>query len=510
MDEAFDLVDILAAIGEAGINARWVCSGVECFGEGAEAIHAFSDLGAWLDGGTLAAMAARVGQTVDGYFRAFQGDEATAWLVIRAVDGAGFDVECRDAAVLERLRGRFRYVTELPSVTTYPGVYITHASLAGEPPADKRSAAERMAGAAGGAEGKRTGGGKPASGARERKAARQAAEEMEWGRVKLAGSRAALEARLRAAGGGKKAQQGGETDQGEGWEGAVDEWIEVVQQNPQAAQGYVSLGVALRRSGDELSALASYDKALELDPKNAEALYFQANIYYSRGEMPEAIAGYTRAIGLQPGLIDAHREPPPEGRLTDFSRAPAEMYWIAKAARRILSCDQVLQSRPGDADAYFERGTAYYELWNYAAAAADFSLYLQSQPEDGAATFYRGLAYEQVGQYAQALADYSRAIVLDPEMAGAYYINRGITYGKMGNFDQALEDFNQAIQLRPKEPDGYYNRGALYFQMEDFDRAAADFACVLKLAPKDKMAKQGLAQAKQAVRRKRNLQSGGS
>ncbi len=268
---------------------------------------------------------------------------------------------------------------------------------------------------------------------------------------------------------------------------AVSELSQAVEQNSNFVVAYVSWGVALHRLGNDDHALSSYDRALNVDAKHGEAHYFRANIFYPQKNVPQGIAGYTIAIGLQPALIEAHRKPPPQGRLTDYSQNPAEMYWIFKPAYRILKYDQSLAANPRQADVYKERGTAYYELWNYEQAIADYSSAWELGSRNAQVIHYRGLAYEQLGQFDRALEDYGQAIATDPKFSDAY-INRGVTYGKIGNLQQALASLSEGIRLAPNNPDGYFNRGTAYFQQSNFEDAIADFSQVLQIASDDEAA----------------------
>jgi Flp pilus assembly protein TadD len=80
---------------------------------------------------------------------------------------------------------------------------------------------------------------------------------------------------------------------------ATSELTLAAEQQPSSADVLVNLGVALHKSGDDDRALASYDGALKLSPKHAEAHYFRANILYARKLIPAGIAEYKLAIGLQ-------------------------------------------------------------------------------------------------------------------------------------------------------------------------------------------------------------------
>lgn len=265
---------------------------------------------------------------------------------------------------------------------------------------------------------------------------------------------------------------------------AIGELSRLVAERPNHVIARTSLGVAFHQVGEDDRALASYEAALKVDPIYAEAHYFRANILYSRGQMKEAIAAYTVAVGLTPELIDAHRQPVPQDRLTDYTGTPAEMPWIARSAHRILSLNRSLESVPRQADLLKERAAAYYRLRNYTQAIADYTSALALQPQDADALFRRGVAYERLGQQNRAREEYRKALAINPQLP-TLYIQRGIDYGSVGNLRQSIDSLTDGIRLDPQNPDSYFNRGTAYFQLGDFRRAIADFSQVIQLSPDD-------------------------
>src|SRR5215216_528229 len=260
---------------------------------------------------------------------------------------------------------------------------------------------------------------------------------------------------------------------------AIDELSKAVEEDPEHVVTHTSLGVAFHRLGEDDRALSCYEAALRIDPIYAEAHYLRANILYSHGNVREAIAGYTIAIGLKPELIEVHEKPSPEDRLTDYTPAPAEMHSIARPAHRILDLNKSLETNPGQAhmQAYVfkERAAEYYRLRNYVQAIADYSSSLEIQPDDASVLHLRGVAYEQIEQFDRALEDYQRAIAIDPQLSDVY-INRGVTFGNAGNLRQSIASFTESIRLAPRNPDGYFNRGTAYLQQGDLEKAIDDFS----------------------------------
>jgi tetratricopeptide (TPR) repeat protein len=265
---------------------------------------------------------------------------------------------------------------------------------------------------------------------------------------------------------------------------AVDELSRAVEADPEDVIAHTSLGVAFHRLLEDERALGCYEAALRIDPTYAEAHYFRANILYSHGQVREAVAGYTMAIGLQPELIAAHEAPAPQDRLTDYSPFAASMRRIAKPAQRILQLTGMLEARPRQAHLYKERAAQYDRLQNYGQAIADYSASLALQPDDASALHARGAAYERLGQHEQAQQDYERSAAINSQISDIY-IQRGATFGNMGNFRQAIASLTEGLRLSPRNADAYFNRGASYFQLGDFEKAIADFTQVIRLAPQD-------------------------
>lgn len=86
----------------------------------------------------------------------------------------------------------------------------------------------------------------------------------------------------------------------------------------------------------------------------------------------------------------------------------------------------------------------------------------------------RGLAYYELRQYQKAISDFNQAIKLDREYAAAYN-NRGNSYYELSEYQLALRDFNQSLKLKPNYAKAYLNRGLTFYQMDKNIEACSDF-----------------------------------
>lgn len=140
--------------------------------------------------------------------------------------------------------------------------------------------------------------------------------------------------------------------------------------------GYVALfglGIWLVvRSSKQSLAVSDYDKAIELNPSNADAYCDRGDAYDEMGEYSRVIADYSKAIKLD----------------------------------------------PNHASAYFGRGRAYGEIGEYDKAILDFNKVTELNPRDVLTYYNRGLAYSEKGNVSEAVSDLEKCITLstDPEL----------------------------------------------------------------------------------------------
>ncbi len=81
---------------------------------------------------------------------------------------------------------------------------------------------------------------------------------------------------------------------------AEQDFRKAVELFPKYSSAYNALGVVLRKEGHEDTAGAALDRALELNPNNAEAEKNRAAIYLQAGKLEDAEKLQRRATALQP------------------------------------------------------------------------------------------------------------------------------------------------------------------------------------------------------------------
>jgi tetratricopeptide (TPR) repeat protein len=91
---------------------------------------------------------------------------------------------------------------------------------------------------------------------------------------------------------------------------------------------------------------------------------------------------------------------------------------------------------------------------------ADFNQAIRLDPKYMFAYYNRGLAYYNKWDYDRAIADYNQAIQLDPNYVHSY-INRGAAYYMKSDYTRARADYTRALQIDPNNTTARNNLNSL-------------------------------------------------
>jgi Flp pilus assembly protein TadD len=83
-------------------------------------------------------------------------------------------------------------------------------------------------------------------------------------------------------------------------------WRTAVAARPLNPRAHVNLGHALHVAGRDAEAVASYERALEIDPGYAQAHFNLGVLLAEQGDRDGAVARYRRALELNPDLTEVH------------------------------------------------------------------------------------------------------------------------------------------------------------------------------------------------------------
>jgi len=144
---------------------------------------------------------------------------------------------------------------------------------------------------------------------------------------------------------------------------------EVIRQTPNKAKGYALLGAAYYFDKQTERAVAEFTRALQLDPKNVDALNDLGVVYLDRGNGGEALKWFNAAITAAPQHADAHIN---RGLLYQSAGQ------IEPAIQDFRAAIAIDSTRP---EAHNDLGTAYGRSGRITEAAAEFREALRLRPD---------------------------------------------------------------------------------------------------------------------------------
>jgi len=212
-----------------------------------------------------------------------------------------------------------------------------------------------------------------------------------------------------------------------------------LQLNDLLAPVHVTLGMIRAGSGEAQAALADFDRALALDPANADALREKAAAYQALGRPAEAEALYRQAVELQPRYWG------------NLSHLGAFYYRQARYAEAEAAFRKVIELVPDNPRGYASLGAVLHEAGGRdpeAIAALERSMALT--PTYRAAANLGLIEFSQ-GRYAEAARAYEKALELE---SGDYRVWRGLGlsyFWAKGQKAKAPEALARAVALGEKQ-----------------------------------------------------------
>ncbi|KAI8969575.1 TPR-like protein [Trametes punicea] len=227
-------------------------------------------------------------------------------------------------------------------------------------------------------------------------------------------------------------------------EEAYKHFITSLKRSSTFAPAFTALGIYYSdclSPPDPNRASKCFQKAFELDPREAEAARRLAEGFAEEGEWDLVDVVARRTIEGEGGLE--------EGAET-------------RASRRYL---------PINAWAWKAVGAVEMTRRNYPAAIEAFQIALRTDVDDHMSWLRLGEAYSKAGRYAAALKALERARELDPEeWVASYFI--GEVQRQMGAYEEAIRAFQSILATRPQELGVLHSLGQSYLDLGRFELSA--------------------------------------
>ncbi len=238
------------------------------------------------------------------------------------------------------------------------------------------------------------------------------------------------------------------------YDAALKEFEVAAATSPNNAEIYSYLGGIYRRQGRWRESVASFERAMSLDPRNRGSAFLAGNNHLFMRDWPAAAADYNRALEISPDFLRPK-----------IGLAYLEVFRNGNPA----AAGKILENIPAASD---RNGLLAAARWDLAMLERDYAAAekvltdspLEDFPDAGDApkTFYQGRValargdIESAQRYFAAARPALEELVRDDAEDPDHHARLGLLYAYMQRKEDAIREARRAIELEPESQNAFH------------------------------------------------------
>jgi tetratricopeptide (TPR) repeat protein len=288
---------------------------------------------------------------------------------------------------------------------------------------------------------------------------------------------------------------------------AIAEARTALSMDPQNAEAYQFLGLALYSNGQYGAAVHAFIESLARDASNVDTYYDMGITLHADGNVHAAIAAYRQALHLNPAFWQAHSNLAlilhEQDKLDEAIAEYREAKRLAPEEASVRNnlgntyCDK------GDFDAAilelrelyrqhpeWEQGhsclaRAYMSKKNYGSAIDELQLAVRQNPTGSAEHRVLGEALLLDDKLEEGVRELRLAVTLNPDSDAAHHA-LGTALFQQQQLPAAEKEFREALRLNAS-PDNHYSLAACLMTMDRYQEALSELDTAARLDPERKL-----------------------
>jgi tetratricopeptide (TPR) repeat protein len=251
----------------------------------------------------------------------------------------------------------------------------------------------------------------------------------------------------------------------------------VLQQQPTQVEALHGLGILALQQGQPETAIAPLQQAVALQPNHAFAHVHLAHALRGTQQVEAALPHYQRALSLNPQLAEVY---------LDLGNVFLE---LGQTQQAIAAYGQAIAVNARLPKAHYSLGMAHQVQGNFDAAVQHYQQAIALQPDYLEAHNNLGNLLLKQQRAARAIRHFKQAIALveqaglPPIQAAGPHANLARALEQTGDIERAVQHYRKALQLQPHFPEVHNNLGDLYRDQNQMPEAIAHYERAIALQP---------------------------
>ncbi|KAK7284836.1 hypothetical protein RJT34_19589 [Clitoria ternatea] len=258
----------------------------------------------------------------------------------------------------------------------------------------------------------------------------------------------------------------------------------VLESDTANVEALIGKGTCLQMQNMGRLAFEAFSEAIKLDPQNASALTHCGIIYKDEGRLLEAAESYEKALQVDPSYKAAA-----ECLAIVLTDIGTNVKLAGNTQEGIKKYFEALKVDPHYAPAFYNLGVVYSEMMQYDMALNFYEKAALERPMYAEAYCNMGVIFKNRGDLESAITCYERCLTVSPNFEIAKN-NMAIALTDLGTKVKMEGDINQGVTLYKKAlyynwhyADAMYNLGVAYGEMLKFDMAIVFYELAFHFNP---------------------------
>jgi tetratricopeptide (TPR) repeat protein len=256
---------------------------------------------------------------------------------------------------------------------------------------------------------------------------------------------------------------------------AVDEYKKAIQQDPQSSGLYVELANAYLRNRQLNNAIREAENAIRVDPESLEAHRLLGSIYYNIVRNEDSGKTPTSSEYLKKAIQEYERICKLDETDTNSLVVLSLLYrYDGQGEKAVQTAKNLLAKAPSSEAGLANLAQIYSEQGNTQEAINVFKKALEVNPNSPRLLEQMALAYEQTKDYANAIEAYRKAIALDED---GLELRKGLAQALLDNKqdEEAEKEYLKILEADPDEGIAYFRLGQIYKGRRDYEKALTNY-----------------------------------